>query len=64
MSNQQIIIIVRNNVSGHKHFERILDWNNNIVFPYDSVCSSLLLLFKDINVSVEFNVQPIKKPPE
>lgn len=64
MSNQQIIIIVRNNVSGHKHFERILEWNNNIVFPFDSVCSSLLLLFKDINVSVEFNVQQIKKPPE
>ena len=52
MCKQQVKVCVQNISNDKVHFERILDTDSSVVFPYDKLIDSLLFLYQGLNVKV------------
>lgn len=52
MCKQQVRISVKNISNDHVHFERVLDTDSSVKFPYDELVDSLLFLYQGLNVKV------------
>lgn len=55
--NEVIVVSVLNQTNEHCHFKRQIEWNSDVTFPYDKVASTLLLLFRGLNVKVVFDIR-------
>lgn len=47
-----IKVCVRNITNEHTHFERVINYDDNVVVPYDSIVKTLLWLYQGQNVKV------------
>ena len=52
MCKQQIRVRVQNIANDHVHFERILDTDSSVSFPYEKIVDSLLFLYQGHNIKV------------